>query len=72
MRKSVEEAKFEFPVAVDNDKEIWSTWGNTMWPSVYLIDKQGYIRYWWYGELNWEGAQGEKIMRERIEQLLAE
>ena len=43
-----------------------------MWPSVYLIDKQGRIRYWWYGELNWKGAGGQKIMAQRIEELLAE
>ncbi len=72
VREKVKEAKFEFPVAVDTDEQIWNTWGNTIWPSVYLIDKQGYIRYWWYGELNWNGAKGEQIMRERIEQLLAE
>ena len=43
-----------------------------MWPSVYLIDKRGAVRYWWYGELNWQGSQGEKYMREKIEELLAE
>ena len=37
-----------------------------MWPSVYLIDKHGYVRYWWLGELNWEGAEGEKILRRRM------
>ncbi len=61
-----------FPVVIDNDKRIWNAWGNSMWPSLYLIDKKGYVRYAWYGELNWKGAEGEKIMRQRIEQLLAE
>lgn len=31
-----------FPIVVDNDKQIWNAWGNTMWPTVYLIDKQGF------------------------------
>ena len=43
-----------------------------MWPSVYLIDKNGYVRYWWYGELDWKGAGGQKIMGRRIAELLAE
>jgi hypothetical protein len=43
-----------------------------MWPSVYLIDKKGHVRYWWYGELNWKGTEGEKFMREKIVELLAE
>ncbi len=72
MRDKVKQEKFRFPVVVDNDHEIWNSWGNSMWPSVYLIDKQGRIRYWWYGELDWQGAGGQKIMAKRIEELLAE
>ena len=72
LRKRVTEAEFRFPVIIDNDRANWNAWGNSMWPSVYLIDKNGAIRYWWYGELNWQGAEGEKLMRSRIEQLLAE
>lgn len=72
VREKVKEAKFEFPVVVDNDQSIWNTWGNSMWPSVYLLDKKGYIRYTWDGELDWKGAGGQKLMQARIEQLLAE
>ncbi len=61
-----------FPIVVDNQLKNWQAWANRIWPSVYLIDKQGRIRYWWYGELNWEEVEGEKWMRERIEELLAE
>ena len=43
-----------------------------MWPSVYLIDKRGYLRQFWPGELNWQGNNGEKYMREWIERLVAE
>ena len=57
---------------MDNEKKNWNVWANWLWPSVYLIDKKGHVRYWWYGELNWKGAEGEKYMRERIEELLAE
>lgn len=61
-----------YPVAVDPDKKTWNAWANNMWPSVYLIDKRGHVRYWWYGELNWQGGDGEKFMRGKIEELLAE
>ena len=43
-----------------------------MWPTVYLIDKRGFLRRWWQGEMNWKGTPGEKQMRETIEQLLNE
>lgn len=72
VRSAAAKSGLKFPILIDNKNENWSAWGNSMWPSVYLIDKQGYVRAWWIGELNWKGAQGEKIMRERIEELLAE
>jgi peroxiredoxin len=72
VRAKVKEAEFDFPVVVDNDKKNWDAWGNSMWPSVYLIDKKGRIRYWWVGELDWNGAGGQTIMATKIEELLAE
>ena len=72
LRKKVADEKFTFPVVADNDGAIWNSWGNSMWPSVYLVDKKGQVRYWWYGELNWKGAGGQNIMAKRIEELLAE
>lgn len=62
----------EFPIAVDSQKQIWNAWGNNIWPAVYLIDKRGFVRYWWYGELNWDGAEGEKYLRRQIAELIAE
>lgn len=72
IKKKAQEEKLAFPIVVDNDKQNWNTWGNTMWPTVYLIDKQGYMRNFWMGELKWQGTDAEKIMREQIEELLAE
>ncbi len=63
---------FAFPVLMDASASNWKAWGNTMWPSVYLIDKKGFIRRWWQGEMNWQGTEGEKQMRETIEMLLNE
>ncbi|WP_425614040.1 redoxin domain-containing protein [Anatilimnocola sp. NA78] len=72
VRNSATKEKFAFPVLIDGKNENWNAWGNSMWPSVYLIDKRGYLRHFWPGELNWQGQEGEKYMRERIEELLAE
>ncbi len=43
-----------------------------MWPAVYVIDKQGYIRFWWQGELNWQGAKVDKKIEGIVEELLKE
>jgi hypothetical protein len=61
-----------YPIAVDPDAKTWKAWGNQYWPSVYLIDKKGNVRYRWDGELNWKDTRGEQIIRKKIEELLAE
>jgi thiol-disulfide isomerase/thioredoxin len=72
LKQAVKGNALDYPIAVDNQKENWNAWGNSVWPSVYLVDKKGYVRNWWYGELNWQGATGEAQMTQRIYQLMAE
>jgi thiol-disulfide isomerase/thioredoxin len=72
LRSKLDEHAIRYPVAVDHQTGNWSAWANSMWPSVYLVDKLGRVRYWWYGEMNWQGIEGEKFMRQKIENLLAE
>lgn len=64
--------KIDYPVAVDTNMETWKTWSNTMWPTIYLIDRDGYLRYWWQGELQWQGATHDKVVRKNIRTLLDE
>ncbi|QDT09983.1 Thiol-disulfide oxidoreductase YkuV [Planctomycetes bacterium K23_9] len=68
----MKEHGFQFPILIDTDQKTWDHWGNSMWPAVYLIDKKGRIRYWWFGELNWNDASGQKLLERRIKELLAE
>lgn len=69
---AIQSEQIEYPVLMDAKNSNWNQWSNTMWPTVYLIDKQGFLRRQWQGEMNWQGIPGEKQMRETIEQLLAE
>jgi thiol-disulfide isomerase/thioredoxin len=55
-----------YPVVMDNDFRIWNAYKNEYWPTLYLIDKRGTIRYTHIGE-------GEYDATERmIAKLLAE
>jgi peroxiredoxin len=72
VRQAAKERGFEFPVLIDLESKNWAAWGNTMWPTVYVIDPKGYIRFWWQGELNWQGATGDKTIEKLIDELLAE
>ena len=67
---AAKEAGIDYPVAFDGDSATWKAWGNTMLPTVYVIDQQGYLRVWWQGELNWQGAKGDEVIRTAVEKLL--
>jgi thiol-disulfide isomerase/thioredoxin len=61
----------KFPIAIDNDKRIWKDWDNHAWPSIYLVDKKGRVRYNWEGELHLENPEARQFAA-RIDDLLAE
>jgi peroxiredoxin len=72
VKAAAAERELKFPILHDLDSKNWAAWGNTMWPTVYVVDKNGYIRAWWMGELNWQGATGDKTIEEMVEVALAE
>lgn len=71
VRAAADERGLEFPIAVDLDSSSWNAWGNTMWPCVYVVDQQGYVRRWWAGELNWKGATADAMIEEAVDDLLS-
>jgi len=62
----VREFGLTYPIVVDNDREIWKAFANRYWPTKYLLDKEGYLRYAHFGE----GAYRET--EEAIRELLLE
>jgi len=55
-----------YPVVLDPDYRIWQAFGNEYWPSVYIADKAGRIRFRHFGE----GAYADEDRV--VAQLLAE
>ncbi len=72
VRAAAKESDLEFPILIDLESKNWKAWGNTMWPTVYVVDKHGYLRHWWQGELNWNGATSDKVIEDLVAVLLAE
>jgi len=66
LREALERWEITYPVAQDNQGNTWRAYGTRYWPTLYLIDKQGRIRYEHIGE----GAYDET--EAAIQQLLAE
>lgn len=50
LKAAVLENEIEYAVAQDNDGKTWRAYNNRYWPTLYLIDKQGHIRYVHIGE----------------------
>ena len=68
--KKVKELGIAYPVLLDSDRQNWNRWQQRIWPAIYLIDKQGRVRYLWEGELEYQNAGGEAKMNRLIAELL--
>ncbi|QDT04611.1 Thiol-disulfide oxidoreductase YkuV [Rubripirellula lacrimiformis] len=69
---AAEEKQLDFPIQIDLQSQTWKAWGNTMWPTVYVVDQDGYVRHWWSGELNWKGATADQTIEKVVDQLLSQ
>jgi len=50
LEKALQDLDIPYAVAQDNDGTTWRAYRNRYWPTLYLIDKQGEIRYIHIGE----------------------
>jgi len=56
-----------YPVVLDNDYQIWQAFANRYWPAKYLVDPDGYMRYFTPGEGNYGETETaiQALLRER-------
>ena len=66
LKNAIAEEDIEYAVAQDNNGDTWRAYKNQYWPTLYLIDKQGHIRYVHIGEGRYTETE------ENIKALLAE
>src|ERR1041385_1779618 len=66
LRREVASLGIKYPVVTDNDYSTWKAYGVEAWPTVFLLDKQGRVRWTHVGE----GAYDET--EAAIKKLLAE
>jgi thiol-disulfide isomerase/thioredoxin len=64
VRQASAERDIEYPVAVDNDYEIWTAFGNHYWPALYFVDVDGIIRDRHFGEGRYE--KSERVIHELL------
>lgn len=66
LRQAIAKDGIEYAVAQDNNGDTWRAYQNQYWPTLYLIDKRGHIRYIHIGEGQYQETE------QNIEALLAE
>jgi peroxiredoxin len=66
VKNAIKELDVPYAVALDNDFRIWNSYKVWAWPSMFILDKQGRIRFTHVGE----GAYRES--EETIRRLLKE
>jgi thiol-disulfide isomerase/thioredoxin len=57
VRRAMQERAIDYPVAVDNDYEVWSAFANHYWPALYFVDADGVIRDQHFGEGRYEKSE---------------
>jgi alkyl hydroperoxide reductase subunit AhpC len=66
LKQAVSDLNVTYPVVQDNEGTIWRAYNNRYWPTQYLIDKRGNIRYVHIGEGKYDETEAV------IQALLAE
>jgi hypothetical protein len=57
VRHAISEREIDYPIAVDNDYDVWSAFNNHYWPALYFIDAEGVIRDQHFGEGRYEQSE---------------
>ncbi len=57
LRRATHELGVGYPVVVDNEFAIWRSFENHYWPAVYLVDRDGEVRFHHFGEGAYEETE---------------
>jgi thiol-disulfide isomerase/thioredoxin len=54
VRRAAGDLGVRYPVVIDNDFAIWRSLDNRYWPAIYLVDRDGEVRFRHFGEGSYE------------------
>jgi thiol-disulfide isomerase/thioredoxin len=66
VRRAADDMGVRYPIALDSDYAVWTSFDNHYWPAVYIADAEGRIRHHQFGEGGYDTC--ERV----IQQLLGE
>ena len=70
LRRQVVSLGIRYPVVSDNDYQTWNAYKVEAWPTIFLLDKEGRIRWMRVGEGNYDEAERliQKLLAEKESQ----
>jgi thiol-disulfide isomerase/thioredoxin len=57
VRRAAGDLGVGYPVVIDNDFTIWRSFDNHYWPALYLVDRDGRVRFHHFGEGAYEETE---------------
>lgn len=66
VQKAINDFGIKYPVMQDNNYATWTAYNNYYWPSKYLIDANGKVRYYHFGEGGYD--QTEQMIQQLLEE----
>jgi thiol-disulfide isomerase/thioredoxin len=67
IERGIREFGLTYPIVVDSNREIWKAFANRYWPTKYLLDNDGYLRYGHFGEGGY--SECEQVIQELIREI---
>ena len=67
VERGIREFGLTYPILIDSNREIWKAFANRYWPTKYLLDKDGYLRYGHFGEGGY--AECERGIQELLREI---
>ena len=66
VKTAVSDLKVTYPIPIDSNHSIWTSFRNEYWPADYFIDAKGRIRYHHFGEGEYE--KSERVIQELLKE----
>ncbi len=66
VRRAIRDLNVPYAVALDNDFEIWNDYRVFAWPTMFILDKQGRVRFKHVGEGAY--AESERVIIELLKE----
>jgi len=66
VERAIKDLGVTWPVVQDNEYREWNVYRNQYWPAHYFIDAQGHVRYFHFGEGEYDVS--EKVIQELLKE----